>query len=164
MENAAACGSTWREWFARLDQSGSLWRTRQCSFLEDLEQFSETWPRSGLMLRGQCFPLPTLEPRTCAKESGLWPTPMKTDGFAVGWCLTSIERKERGETRPSGAKIGTGLKYFRATEKHLVNGYPNPSLTEWLMGWPAKWSDLQPLETDKFQEWQRQHSPSWPNN
>lgn len=164
MENAAECGSTWRGWFAKLDPNGSLWRTPQCSFLEDLEQFSETWPRSGLMLRGQCFQLPTLERRTCAKESGLWPTPVKTDGFAVGWCLTSIERKERGETRPSGAKIGTGLKYFRATEKHLINGYPNPNLTEWLMGWPAKWSDLQPLETDKFQEWLRQHSPSWPNN
>ena len=30
MENAAACGSTWLEWFAKLDPSGSLWRTRQC--------------------------------------------------------------------------------------------------------------------------------------
>ena len=159
-ENAVACGSTWREWFAKLDQSGSLWRTRQCSFLEGLEQFSETWPRSGLMQRGQCFPLPNLERRICEKESGLWPTPVKTDGFAVGWCRTSIERKERGETRPSGAHIGTGLKYFRGTEKHLVNGYPNPALTEWLMGWPAKWSDLQPLGMDKFQEWLPQHLPS----
>ena len=141
-----------------------VWETSQPGLLcVHSAAFAETWPPSGLMRRGMCFPLPTLEPLTYAKESGLWPTPVKTDGFAVGWCLTSIERKERGETRPSGAKIGTGLKYFRATEKHLVNGYPNPSLTEWLMGWPAMWSDLQPLETDKFREWQQQHSPSWLN-
>lgn len=164
MENVAACGSTWREWFARLDLSGCSWRTPQCSFLEDSEQFLETWPRSGLMRHGQCFPLPMLEPHTSGKESGLWPTPVKTDGFAVGWCQTSIERKERGETRPSGAKIGTGLKYFRGTEKHLRGGYPSPTLTEWLMGWPTKWTDLQPLETDKYQEWQQQHLPCWPSN
>ena len=159
MENDLQCGSTWRVWLAKYDQHSCSWRTPQCSLLEDSEPSLETWPRSGLMLRGQCFPLPTLEPHTSAKESGLWPTPVKTDGFAVGWCLTSIERKERGETRPSGAKIGTGLKYYRGTEKHLRGGYPNPSLTEWLMGWPTKWSDLQPLETDKYREWQQQHSP-----
>ena len=158
MENAAGCGDTWREWFAKLSPDGCSWKIRQDSLLEDLEQSLETWPSSGLMLRGQCFQQPNLERHTTATEFGLWPTPVKTDGFAVGWCRTSIERKERGETRPSGAKIGTGLRYFRGTEKHLINGYPNPSLTEWLMGWPIKWSDLQPLETDKFQQWQQQHS------
>jgi hypothetical protein len=110
---------------------------------------SVTWPRSGMTADGQCWELPTLERPTNATGYGFWPTPVKTDGFAVGWCRTSIERKERGETRPSGAKIGSGLKYFRPTQRHLVNGYPNPTLTEWLMGWPTNWTDLRPRVTAK---------------
>jgi len=157
-ENAAACGTTWPASLAKLDRATSSWRTAQLSLLGDLEEFSETWPRWGLMRNGECWERQTLVPRTNESASGLWPTPVKTDGFAVGWCKTSIERKERGESRPSGAKIGSGLRYFRRTEKYLSNGYPNPMLTEWLMGWPTRYTDLQPLETDKFQEWQQQHS------
>jgi hypothetical protein len=36
-------------------------------------------------------------------------------------------------------------------------GKLNPTWTEWLMGWPLEWTDLKPLETDKFQQWQQQH-------
>lgn len=28
----------------------------------------------------------------------------------------------------------------------------------WLMGWPIGWTDLKPLEMDKFHLWQQQHS------
>ena len=38
------------------------------------------------------------------------------------------------------------------------NGRLNPTWVEWLMGWPLEWTDLKPLETDKCQEWQQQHS------
>lgn len=96
-------------------------------------------------------------------EYGSWPTPVKTDGFAVGWCLTSIQRKEKGEGRPSGARIGSGLKYFRKTALYLTDGYPNPALTEWLMGWPPSWTDLQPQATVKFQQWCASHGISYTN-
>jgi DNA (cytosine-5)-methyltransferase 1 len=33
----------------------------------------------------------------------------------------------------------------------------NPSLYEWLMGWPQEWTDLKPLETDKYHKWQQLH-------
>ena len=36
-------------------------------------------------------------------------------------------------------------------------GQLNPLWVEWLMGWPIGWTDLKPLETDKFQQWQQQH-------
>jgi hypothetical protein len=39
-----------------------------------------------------------------------------------------------------------------------VGGKLNPTWVEWLMGWPLGWTDLKPLETDKFQQWQQQHS------
>jgi hypothetical protein len=41
-----------------------------------------------------------------------------------------------------------------------VGGPLNPHWTEWLMGWPEGWTDLKPLETDKFQKWLDAHGKS----
>jgi hypothetical protein len=38
-----------------------------------------------------------------------------------------------------------------------IGGQLNPTWVEWLMGWPLGWTDLKPLEMDKFQQWQQQH-------
>ncbi len=38
------------------------------------------------------------------------------------------------------------------------SGMLNPTWIEWLMGWPLKWTALEPLETDKFLSWHRQHT------
>jgi hypothetical protein len=43
------------------------------------------------------------------------------------------------------------------TLSSIAGGHLNPEWVEWLMGWPQGWTDLAPLETDKFQEWQQQH-------
>lgn len=40
-------------------------------------------------------------------------------------------------------------------------GQLNPTWVEWLMGWPIGWTDLKPLETDKFRQWLRSHSESY---
>lgn len=72
----------------------------------------------------------------------LWPTP------------TSSEHKYRksGDSQQSkslgGIAARTGV------------GQLNPQWVEWLMGWPIGWTDLEPLEMVKFQEWQQQHSPN----
>jgi hypothetical protein len=42
-----------------------------------------------------------------------------------------------------------------------TSGALNPSWVEWLMGWPIGWTDLKPLEMDKFQSWQRMHLNHW---
>jgi DNA (cytosine-5)-methyltransferase 1 len=39
----------------------------------------------------------------------------------------------------------------------VVGGPLNPPWVEWLMGWPLGWTDLKPLEMDKFQKWRQQH-------
>ena len=44
------------------------------------------------------------------------------------------------------------------TLPNVIGGRLNPTWVEWLMGWPLEWTDLKPLETDKCQEWQQQHS------
>jgi hypothetical protein len=34
---------------------------------------------------------------------------------------------------------------------------PNPIDQEWLMGWPPGWTDIKPLEMDRYQQWRQQH-------
>jgi hypothetical protein len=48
-------------------------------------------------------------------------------------------------------------KWSCAREFVRVFGKPNPINQEWLMGWPAGWTDLKPLGTGKFLSWQQQH-------
>jgi len=55
---------------------------------------------------------------------------------------------------------GKGNLGEQVNETHKVKqtGQLNPSWVEWLMGWPIGWTDLKPLETDKFRSVQQWHS------
>ena len=53
---------------------------------------------------------------------------------------------------------GLGQPCSRKERLKLVNtGHLNPEWLEWFMGWPMGWTGLEPLETDKYQEWLQQH-------
>ena len=139
-ESEAECGEKWRGSFTRYDPDSCSWRTHQCLLLGDLELFSGTWPRWGLMRSGECWELPTLAHPTNERESGLsgkWPTP------------TAHNAKEGAFPAEYNRKTLT-----LAAE---VGGKLNPSWVEWLMGWPLGWTDLRQLETDKFQKWLDEH-------
>jgi hypothetical protein len=41
-----------------------------------------------------------------------------------------------------------------------AGGKLNPTWVEWLMGWPLGWTDLKPLETDKYHCVQQKHGES----
>ena len=74
-------------------------------------------------------------------ESGMWPTPAAHNAKDCG--------------SPSQGKRHTpSLPY-------MVGGPLNPNWVEWLMGWPIGWTDLEPLGTVRFQEWQQKHSQSY---
>jgi hypothetical protein len=74
----------------------------------------------------------------------LYPTPTKHNA------------KERDY--PAEATLNTPtLTHFVCAGQQTPQMYLNPTWVEWLMGWPTGWTDLQPLETGKFQEWQQQH-------
>ena len=68
-------GLSYSDWFARYDPEASSWRTSQVSFMEELNTFSETWPRSGSMRNGQVFEHQTLAHPTAESGSLSWPTP-----------------------------------------------------------------------------------------
>lgn len=76
MGRGRECGSTWPGSFAKFDPNSSSWRTPQCSLLEGLDVFLETWPRWGMMRNGACSELSTLVPPMSEAGSGLLPTPL----------------------------------------------------------------------------------------
>lgn len=80
--SAPASGAKWRGSFAKYDRSASTWKTHQCSLLGDWDEFSETWPRWGLMRSGESFLRPMSALPTFESESGsslIYPTPCAVD-------------------------------------------------------------------------------------
>jgi hypothetical protein len=88
----------------------------------------------------------------------MWPTP------TVG-CVEGGEQSERVEktlgggyilrklNKPNmtyGAKLSDAVLYEEKKSQNLAGGKLNPNWTEWLMGWPIGWTDLKPLEMDKY--------------
>jgi hypothetical protein len=172
-ESDQECGKKWHGSFTKYDPDSCSWRTHQCSLLEDLESFSETWPRWGLMQDGECWEQSMLVPRTSVTASGF--VPNNEDFFHTPNC-TGMDggsnsrralkrRKEMWPTpRTRGMCGGTGHKQMLIQKlgeeegTEMFNGGKlNPSWVEWLMGWPLGWTDLKPLETDKFQKWLDEH-------
>jgi hypothetical protein len=92
--HAAASGWKWPGSLAKFDPDTSSWKTRQLSLLGDWAQYSETFPKWGSMQDGELLPPPTPAPLTCARESGLWPTPvcMYT---RENWSADRIEKKRQ---------------------------------------------------------------------
>jgi hypothetical protein len=132
-ENDQVCGNTWQGSLARLDPNTSLWKTAQCSLLEDLALSLQTFPRWGSMQNGALYPLPMLVQTISVKEYG------------SGQYVTPTTRDYKGM---SGAnfRLKHGMNHNLAD---CLGGVPNPMFSEWLMGWPLGWTDLKPLEMDK---------------
>jgi hypothetical protein len=84
---AAVYGQNTPELLANYDPASSSWRTSQFCLDGALTEFSETWPRSGLMRNGTAYQLPPLVPLTDEIASGLWLTPTKVER----WCKDETE-------------------------------------------------------------------------
>jgi hypothetical protein len=145
MENEAECGEKWLASFTKYDPNSCSWKTHQCSLLGDLEPFLETWPTWGLMLNGECWEQIPQVFHTIEPEFGWLPTPVASDW--KGGCKAI--RKDTGLQRTDA------IRHYIKTKYNIT--YPAPNFLESLMEWPAEWTELKPLETDKFQEWQKQH-------
>ena len=65
---------------AKYDPNTSSWKTSQLCLDGDYQEFSETWPRSGMTRSGTAYRLPTLAHRITETGYGFWPTP-DTRGF-----------------------------------------------------------------------------------
>jgi hypothetical protein len=169
-ENAAECGDTWRASLAKYDPDSSSWKTHQYSLLGDLEPFSETWPRWGIMRNGECWELSTPGLPTSESESGLWPTPTRdsaTERFGCyaqgGLPLTAAVKMWPTPTAQDAKNNGAPSQHDRNTAplNAQVGGALNPTWVEWLMGWPLGWTDCDASATDKFHFAQPWHGKSF---
>jgi hypothetical protein len=182
-EHEAACGGIWPESFARWDRATSSWKTPQCSLLAGLDEFSETWPRWGMMRNGECSVLSMPEPRTSESESGSsenWPTPRSCSAMAASitpesahaanrfpnletvvgrrmWATPKCQDSRHASWDRNKSNLGEQVA-------GLHGGKLNPTWVEWLMAWPLGWTDCAASATDKFRQWCDLHGkPLTPN-
>lgn len=151
-EQGRECGFTWQGSFAKCDRDSSLWRTPQCSLLEGLDVFSATWPRWGTMRNGECSAHLMKDFPPSDSAFGLLPAPCATDWKERG----RIEAMAARWVDPNYGHQKRPAMFYAAT---FLEQMP-VAFEENLMGWPTEWTDLNPLETDKFQRWQQQHFAS----
>ena len=144
-ESVQECGEKWHGLLARFDQNSHLWRTVQCSLLEDLNESLQTLPQWGMTVGGELYLRQTLVQPTNENEfgyaptqSGMWGTPKAQDS------RHALRDRGKGNLGEQVSGLHNGGKL-------------NPLWTEWLMGWPIGWTDLKPLEMDKFHYVQQQH-------
>ena len=91
-ESDPGCGVNMLGSLASYDRATSLWRTSQHSLFGGLDEFSETWPRSGMTRSGTAYQLPPLVRLTAETESGSWPTP-DVRGFTNDGSLMMLSKK-----------------------------------------------------------------------
>jgi hypothetical protein len=168
-ESDRAFSSSSCESFATWNPDTCSWRTSQLCLDGGWIPYSESWPRSGLMQSGIASRLPVLVHRTAGTGSSssdtaprlwptptvqdagkatkkwrenhqnnltaavfnphrLWPTPTATDHKGSGQTGTMRDRLDYAAERPQGERI---------------SGQLNPQWVEWLMGFPAAWTDLE---------------------
>ena len=152
-------------------RGGSSLRTFLASLLSDREWSSSAcflcWKLCHTKSGRWLFQLALSVPRTVETASGLLPTPTarnltRTSGDyrSLSRCLLPTPRANessgtwKGPKRPSGAKAQLSLTQFvrllpqaRRRRKPkvgvtLVNAQLNPAFVEWMMGYPAGWTDI----------------------
>lgn len=145
-EQEAGYGANLPASFARYDQDTHSWKTAQCSLIEGLDEFSGTWPKSGIMRNGVCWELTMLIPCVREKECGYsLMRPTASDGMRTKFKLKSLVRNNHADGNLSE-------QLARVYRRKLT-----PKCAEILMLFPIGWTGLKPLATDKFRLWRQSH-------
>jgi hypothetical protein len=145
----ADCGEKWPESLAKFDPNTHSWRTHQCLLFEDLTECLVIFPRWGMMHNGELWELPMSAHFIEEIEFGSLPTE-KEQLYPTPTCA---DAKNVGRNNSSQNNL------HKITDLHL-----NPDFVEELMLWPTGWTDLKPLEMDKFHLWLQQHGKSLEEN
>lgn len=78
-----------------------------------------------------------------------WPTPQASDCRDRGNMSDPVIQRRIA----AGKQVNLSMR----VKEQQGGGSLNPNWVEWLMGWPIGWTDLKPLEMDKFRKWQQLH-------
>jgi len=107
------------------------------------------------------------------KRAEIWPTPRSCSAMAA----TITPESAWNEKRNPNLETIVGKRLWPTPTSHnsketnapsealrntptlaaQVGGKLNPTWVEWLMGWPLGWTDLKPLEMDKYHSVPQQH-------
>jgi len=101
------------------------------------------------------------------RHERLWPTPTvcgnhnrkgasPTSGDGLATAVLKVATPTARDWKSGKASQATHDRNSRPLSEQ-IGGSLNPTWVEWLMGWPLGWTDLDPLATDKFRLWLRQH-------
>jgi hypothetical protein len=178
----ATCGLPQSSAFVWYDHDMRSWRTSQACLIADIsDEFSETWPKKGMMQDGQCWEQTMWEAHIKERGSGFTlPTPRANQAMSAKITENTANAKHpnletvlaklilptvvaseykgagrkryRGSEEYRGAKCSEGLRNCESDPIYLT-----PSFAEWMMGLPIMWTDLKPLGMDRFQVWWQQH-------
>jgi hypothetical protein len=165
-------GECWEQQMSALrtseTESGSkqFWPTpRALEIDESYEGYIERMKRSGnpknigktkpqnLTMAVKMLPTPNARDWKDGKTAGNRKSPGL--GVVVHWSTPVAD--DTSYRKDKYAQGGTAL----STQ---AGGKLNPTWVEWLMGWPLGWTDLKPLEMDRFQKWLDEHGSSSANH
>jgi hypothetical protein len=149
-----------------MTRSGMLWE-RQTLVLRTSETESGSWPtpmsseykanknyrpgrQNGLTQAVMKWPTPTV----CGNYNRKGLSETSGDGLATAVSKWPTPTAHNAKETDAPSEHSRNTPTFAAQ----AGGILNPTWVEWLMGWPLGWTDLKPLEMDKFQQWQQQHS------
>lgn len=110
----------------------------------------------SLFSGGACYRQPLWDSATGVIVYGLLPTPVKADGHGFHR-VTYDSSLRRWLSRGARRNLQIHWAQFAVLSKKLSRGIARPQFAEAMMGWPIGWSDLRPLEMDRYRQWLEQY-------
>lgn len=147
--SVADFGSRSSEYLAKYDRDSGSWKTRQRSVFGGLSEFTPDFAITGSMRNGEVYPRAPLVRHTHEPGCSLWRTPIASD------C-----RGSSGARRDGSGAVASQIQLVDQIKQQLGTGAFDPIFSEWLMGWPIGWTDLEPLEMGRYQLWRAAHGAS----
>jgi len=150
-QTSEICGHKQRTVLALYDLKTASWKTSQVSLLTNtLSEYSETWPRWGMIVDGELSEVET------------WVSTPREIGFGlfVGTVRSSlmyIIKKKISKESLLKSNFGSQINSIEYRICKKTGMLPSMGLLEWIMDWPIMWAELKPLAMDKYQQWYEQH-------
>jgi len=151
--------ATWPQWGFMRD--GECWEQQTLAQNTKGTEFglSESWPTPDANC-GQRGTQPNWTPKRKSGQPAQYtinqavrdrfPTPQASDNRDRGNMSNAVVQR----------RLAIGKQILLSQSVHPTFGQLNPTWVEWLMGWPLEWTDLKPLEMDKFHSVQQQPGES----